>query len=263
MKKKIKSWIDNIIIPLIGRFKIQNNKYCNVIYYHDIVEGSGDSFDLTNFDVFKRHMEYLINQGYETITFDELNSDKLAYSPKRVLIAFDDGWTSNYDLIFKYMQERGLKYNIFLAVGLINNDSRYLTWAKVREMNKSGIVGFGAHTYSHVCFKDIKEVDVDKEIKLANDVFYNELGFYPQDFCYPYGYYSETSHKYLIEKTCYKRIYTSKKMYSYSQSGKIIFGRCGISNEQSFEIYVKKLKGYFNYTETFYRSFLSLFLQKA
>ena len=44
-------------IPFIGRLCYSKNKYVNVIYYHDIVQGKGNSFQQTNINVFKRQME--------------------------------------------------------------------------------------------------------------------------------------------------------------------------------------------------------------
>ncbi len=125
--------------PLIGRMMLQNNIYVNVIYYHDIVRDKGYSFMRTNIGVFKHQMEWLAKNGYETLRFDDLNVDTLRFKKKRVLIAFDDGWRSNYTEIFEYMKSLGLQYNIFLTMGEINNNPEYLTWDMVREMHDSGL----------------------------------------------------------------------------------------------------------------------------
>ena len=111
----------------------------NVIYYHDIVRGEGFSFMRTNINVFKNQMEWLKNHGYETFRFDDLNDCTIRFRKKRVLIAFDDGWRSNYSEIYDLMRQMGLKYNIFLTIGEIGVNPNYLTWDMAREMHKSGL----------------------------------------------------------------------------------------------------------------------------
>lgn len=238
------------VIPFIGFICSGKNKFVNVIYYHDIVRGEGQSFMSTNIDIFKQQMEYLATNGYKTLRFDELNNESIKYNPKSVVIAFDDGWKSNYTEIYDYMSSLGIKYNIYLAVREIGVNPDYLTWEQVMQMHDEGLVGFGAHTYTHPDMSDIRKIDPAVEFDKADAVFEAHLGYKPLDFCYPFGYYSEESNKYIVKNTGYQRIYTSRMMYSYIQDGKLIFGRNGISNDESFGVFKAKLRGYFNVWET-------------
>lgn len=244
---KIKRFAYNHIIPLVGHLFVHKNKYCNVIYYHDIVRVEGYSFMRTNIEVFKRQMQYIVDKGYETVRFDDLDSsDKMSFKKNRVIIAFDDGWLSNYTEIFDFMKAKGLKYNVFLAVGLIGQDKRYLTWDMIREMHESGICGFGTHTYSHVDLSKITSENYSQEVLKADDVFSTELGYSPKDFCYPFGKYTTSSNDYLVNHSQYERIYQSDMRYSYQLKGKYIMGRSGISNDETLSVFKAKLNGYFN-----------------
>ena len=235
-----------IFCPIIGRLMLHRNKFINVFYYHDIVRDNGYSFMRTNIDVFKHQMEWLVSKGYETLRFDDLNEETLMFKKKKVLIAFDDGWRSNYTEIFEYMKSQGLKYNIFLTMGEINNNPEYLTWNMVREMHESGLCGFGAHTYTHPDMSDLNKICIDKEVNQADKLFEKELGYQPIDFCYPFGYYSEESNLGLEVKSQYQRIYTSQNLFSYSQNGRIVMGRNGISTDDSEAEFQNKVKGYEN-----------------
>lgn len=242
----IKKFAYNYVIPFIGMLYKRNNKIVNVIYYHDIVKSIGQSFQRTNYEIFKYHMEYIAEKGYKTLRFDDLNDETIKYNSKSVIIAFDDGWASNYYEIYDLMKDLGLKYNIYLAVDKIGKTPDYLTWDLVRKMHGEGYVGFGVHTFNHVNVSNLSSIDPAIEFGLANSKFKEELGYTPEDFCYPYGAYSESSNEYLIENTPYLRIHTSRLMYSYRQGGKIIFGRCGISNDESMSVFKAKLKGNMN-----------------
>ena len=243
----IKKFVYDNVVPMVGSLMKGKNKYINVIYYHDIVAGEGNGAQQTNVEMFKKQMEYIAEKGYKTITFDDIeNGEDISFKDKYVLITFDDGWRSNYSEIFDFMKEKNIKYNIFLAVGEISNNPDYLTWEQIREMHNSGLVGFGAHTHSHVSMKDIDEVDTQKEIEEANNIIFNEIGFYPIDFCYPYGQFTEDSNTFLLENTKYKRIYTSEHDFSYNVGEKIVFGRSSINSAESFKTFVNKLNGKYN-----------------
>ena len=110
----------------------------------------------TNINVFRRQMEYIAAKGYETLRFDDLQDvQKVKGGSKKVIIAFDDGWLSNYNEIYDMMKSLGLKYNIYLTIGEIGTNPEYLTWDIVRKMHSEGLVGFGAHTYTHPDMTDI------------------------------------------------------------------------------------------------------------
>ena len=237
----------NCMIPALGRLMIRKNHYCNVIYYHDIVEDEGYSYMRTNIDLFKRQMQYLADNYYETMRFDDFSEvNNLAFKKKRILIAFDDGWRSNYTLVFDFMKSLGLKYNVFLAVGLIDEDARYLTWKMAQEMHRSGLCGFGTHTFSHVDLSRLDDGLFDAEVRKADDRFEKELGFAPKDFCYPFGKYSTDSNQKLMSDSNYERIYLSSMSYSYKQADWFIMGRNGISNDDSMSIFKNKVNGFYN-----------------
>ena len=243
------------IIPFFGMLCNSRNKYVNVIYYHDIVHDEGDSYMRTNVDVFTQQMVWLFNNGYETVRFDDLDDEHVRFRKKRILIAFDDGWLSNYTEIFDLMQELGLKYNIFLTMGEIGNNPEYLTWDIVKKMHNSGLVGFGAHTFTHPSMADLSKIDYDHEVNDSDDLFEKHLGYRPLDFCYPFGYYSEESNLRLEKESGYQRIYTSQRLYSYTQNGRIVFGRNGISTDYPLYYFKKKVKGYANWHQTYYNHF--------
>ena len=254
-------FVEYHIVPFWGWIFNFKNKYVNVIYYHDIVHDEGDSYMRTNIDVFERQMVWLVNNGFETVRFDDLDDEHIRFKKKRVLIAFDDGWKSNYTEIFDLMKGLGLKYNIFLTMGEIGNNPEYLSWDLVRKMHESGLVGFGAHTFTHPSMADLTKIDINHEVNDADDLFEQELGYRPIDFCYPFGYYSEESNLQLERESSYKHLYTSEKLYSYEQNGRVVFGRNGISTDYPMHYFKKKVKGYANWYQVYDKCFYQVLLK--
>lgn len=241
----VKKLIYEKAIPVMGIVKESNNKFVQVVYYHDVVNQNGSSYIKINVDLFKKQMLYIKENGYKTLLFSELDTES-ENRDRTVLICFDDGWKSNYTEIFEFMKSTGIKYNIFLAAGSIGVDKDYLTWGNVEEMSQSSMVEFAAHTYNHVVFDDLSKYDMKQEIDLTDSLIEKHTGKKPYDFCLPKGVYTEKTLKYLLDKTAYKRIYTSDLQYSQQVGEKIVFGRAAISNDEPFSVFVNKLKGRFN-----------------
>lgn len=261
IKQRLLNTLYYDIIPFFGWVNVRKNKFCTVIYFHDIVKNESDGYSLMRMPLakFKRMMNYIKDKGYKTLRFDELNDpSNVKFNKKSVIIGFDDGWLSNYTEIFEFMKSKGIKYNIFLTVGEIGNNPEYLFWEQVKEMHKSGIVGFGAHTYTHPDMSDLSKIDMDLEVTKANQVFREQLGYEPQDFCYPFGYYTEESNLQLEKETEYKRIYTSAEIFSYQQNGVIVFGRNGIGNDYPFKYFKRQLKGYMSIGKQFWKVYFKI-----
>ena len=238
--------IDNLS-AIIG-FPFCRKHEIPVIYYHSIVNSGGKSYSHTDFEVFKRHMKYLIDNNYETLLFNEVSeSFRKKTNKKCVIIAFDDGFKDNYTLIFDYMKENKLKYNIFLIGSKIGIDSNYLSWEDVEVMYKSGLVDFGAHTYSHIDCRQINSDNLVKEIEETNALIEEHTKNPVTDFCFPYGYYNQNVIDFFAEHTPYKKLYTSNYMPVNIIKNHSFRGRIPLRNEDNIKVFEHKLKGYYNF----------------
>lgn len=243
----VKSIVYQTALPAAGKVLCNRNQFINCIYYHDIVPENGYSYMRINKSLFEKQMRYLAEKGYRTYLFHELDDPKaIQFDKKSVLITFDDGWKSNHTFIFNLMKELGLKYNIFLAAGSINEDPDYLTWDEVEQMAGSGMCGFGAHTYDHVTCEDVSSIDFDRQVRMTDDLIELHTGHRPKDFCFPKGVYTADFIQKLEMDSAYSRIYTSDLNYSYERNGIIVFGRNAISNDESMKVFKNKVRGYYN-----------------
>lgn len=237
----------DMLSPFIGQPFCRKNEI-PVIYYHSIVEKGGKSYSHTDLNVFKSHMQFLKDNKYETLLFDEVTPDfKNTSKNKYVIIAFDDGFKDNYSLIFDYMKEHNLKYNIFLIGNKIGNDSDYLTWEDVEIMSKSGLVGFGAHTYTHIDCREINLENYKTELDETNSLIEAHIGKKVTDFCFPYGYYNNSVIDFFAKHSSYTKLYTSNYMPVKDVNGHSFRGRIPLRNEDSMNVFKHKLKGYYNF----------------
>lgn len=245
MKSIIKKILLNISFALSGLYNPNNIKF---IYYHDVVLKNGFSFDSINVDKFRYQMNYILENGYETLSFDDLdgiNKLNTMVNGKKILITFDDGYRSTYDIVFPIMERLNLKFNIFLEVGAINKKN-YLTWNMINEMKSSGLVGIGAHTYSHIDSRYINKLNMDKEIFKVNKEIFMKTGLIVKDYCFPFGTYDKNIIKFLDEINVYKRLYTSDGRPALKKNNVILYGRVGIENEDTNKTFISKLEGKYN-----------------
>ena len=215
------------------------------IYYHDVVVGNGESFDRISLEKFDEQMRYLSSQGYVSLVFSDLDR-KADFGEKSVLITFDDGYLSNFSLVYPVMKKYGLKFNIFLEVGAVEIHENYLKWCMIKEMSESGLVEFGAHTFSHIDARYIDAANFGREIDLANRLIEENAGRGVSDFCFPFGAYDRPVANQLARMANYKRLHTSDGRRSTCLGSKALVGRVGIAQEDTQEVFIQKLNGRFD-----------------
>ena len=98
-------------------------------------------------------MQYIKDRGYEPISFEQLieyHENRRELPEKPIIITFDDGYLSNYELAYPILKEFNFKAAIFvIGVSFGNKDLAYphFGWAEAREMKASGLVSIESHTY--------------------------------------------------------------------------------------------------------------------
>lgn len=170
-----------------------------ILTYHSI-DDSGSVIS-TSPSIFKKQIEFLWQNGYETLSLSEVISSLLKNKPfpeKKFVITFDDGYKNNYFEAFPILQEFGFKGTIFLIVDSIvksTNGSRLLStfenrpllsWSEIDEMHKYGFE-FGAHTLSHPDLTQVSLQQAEREIIQSKEEIQNHLGVGIKTFAYPYG----------------------------------------------------------------------------
>ena len=119
-----------------------------VLMYHHVVEDGQECNDMTvTVSRLREDLQWLKDNGYTTVLPRELAAGE-ALPEKPVLITFDDGYRSNYNLAFPIFQEFEAKMVISVMVYMQDNAaSDFITWAMCQEMVDSGLIEIGSHTY--------------------------------------------------------------------------------------------------------------------
>ena len=111
-------------------------------------------------DEFRKQMQYLHDEGYHTITMDELYeyvTNGTALPDKPVLITFDDGYIDNYQHAFPILKEYNMKATLFMITSAFG-ESRFVNVEQLKEMQANGI-DIQSHTVNH---KDLRSMSLDQ-----------------------------------------------------------------------------------------------------
>lgn len=136
--------------------------------YHDL-RSNDEPQDLNvisiRVELFERHMAWLKENGYTTVTIDDLilAHEGLARLPEKpVLLTFDDGYRSFYEFVFPILQKYDFKavlsivgewFDVESDDSVVYGDRLYprnffLTKEQIRQMAASGLVEPASHSYA-------------------------------------------------------------------------------------------------------------------
>jgi peptidoglycan/xylan/chitin deacetylase (PgdA/CDA1 family) len=145
---------DLLIIPLSplekGGLSLRGHQTVPILTYHKFSDRVSDAVTVTR-KAFEDQMRLLKNRGYQVISLDQF-FDFLelrdSIPRKAVVITFDDGWRSTYDIAFPILKKYGYPATLFVYTDFINESGSGMTWAMLKEM-MSGGVSIQSHTKSH------------------------------------------------------------------------------------------------------------------
>ncbi len=160
---------------------------------------------------FEAQMEYLKDNGYHTITPDELYaslSGDAALPDNPVLITFDDGYEDNYQQAYPILKKYGFKATIFVITSFMDTQKNYLTWAQAKELEANGI-SIESHTVSHKSMTELNDDQLRAELVNSKKAIEDHLGKSVDYIAYPTGTYNLHIAE-LVKDAGYKAAFTIK-----------------------------------------------------
>lgn len=143
--------------------------------------------------VFDQQLATLKNNGFTSITFDELAAafdGKTTLPPKPVILTVDDGYMDFYSNAYPILQKYQMKAISFIPTGLMGG-GMYMTWGQIEELARSPYVSFGAHSIHHYFLSKVAPSVMISEIGESKRVLEQHVGYTVNWFCYPYGGFND------------------------------------------------------------------------
>lgn len=196
-----------VFIPLLIQAvpAAANTKIPILMYHHFAEKGPYTTLTMSP-GRFSEHMSWLRNHGFTAILPSELPliaSGELPMPQRPVVVTFDDGYKSNYELAYPVLKKTGIKVGIAIVTSMMGGQSWGMSWEQMQEMHDSGLVEFGSHTqelhYSSGPYKgqgvrrrsgETKEQYLDRvvpDLEASAAMIENRLGQPCVWLCYPFG----------------------------------------------------------------------------
>jgi len=169
-----------------------------VLMYHRVRELEPDATETQRTwtvspSALAEQMDYLVAQGYRTISPNEL-ADYLETGyplPLRpVIITFDDGSIDVYTTVYPLLKDGPLRPVLFLIPSHMVGYGAYLDWAMARELVAAGFV-IGVHSYDHISLRGLPDEELSIQVKEAKTALEEGLSIPLDSFSYPMGAYDD------------------------------------------------------------------------
>ncbi len=178
-------------------FKGEREMDCRILLYHHFVtfDPLPESYgSVSTPERFEENLRYIIDNGYSVIPLQFLidyNAGKRALPAKSVIITFDDGYESNYTLIYPILQKYSAPATIFVVTDTMNQSGK-MTWDQMREMEQSGLVDIQNHSFRHHDHSTLSEKELHSYFSTSFETLEKQLGAEKNRIlAYPHGKYND------------------------------------------------------------------------
>ena len=168
-----------------------------VLTYHKLTRnGTPDAMTVREAD-FEAQMRFLRENGYRVIPLDDLFEFlrfRRQIPARSVVVTFDDGWRSVYDIAWPILKKYGYPATLFVYTDLIVGSRETLSWEQVRELSRGGFdIQCHTRTHRYLGRKERKESSRDyfeavrKEVLESSKIIRKHTGRDVKYLAYPYG----------------------------------------------------------------------------
>lgn len=162
-----------------------------ILMYHVIDDPAPDAPypDLyLSADDFRAQIDWLAEEGYEAVTLRQVEAawwqgGKLPAKP--IVLSFDDGYVSHFEVAFPAMKEQGWPGLLNLKAGETDIYKR-----QVREMLAAGWE-LGSHTITHPDLTTLDATALADELTRSRQILRRRFGVPVNHLCYPAGRYND------------------------------------------------------------------------
>lgn len=233
MKQKILTVVLIVLILIANSiniyFAVESDVKVPILMYHNIAEEYPENTVSANItpELFEKHIKTLLSFGYNPVSLSDYYSyitGNIELPENPIVITFDDGYLSNYEIAFPILQKYNVPASIFIVTSTVGHTPEmgtvsypHFTWEQAKEMQDSGLVEINSHTHSHKNIATLTTAELQKEIRFSKYLIEKNLEKYCYTFAYPYGGYRSDTEQ-LIKYAGYKmhiKVYDSQSEEIY------------------------------------------------
>lgn len=115
-----------------------------------------------------------------------------------IIVTFDDGYLSNYEIAYPILKELEIPATIFIVTDTVGSKGgegkvnySHFTWEQAKEMQNSGIIDIQSHTNDHVKLGELASDKVNFQLRKSKYLIEKNIGNTCDMIAYPYGSYND------------------------------------------------------------------------
>lgn len=143
---------------------------------------------------FEKQLDYLQQNGFTTIDTRRLDHALRTGEPlpaKSVMLTFDDGWETQFTIVYPSLKARGMVGVFFIHTGAIRDESGgSMSWSDVCQMEEDGM-DIESHTISHPSLPTLDPEALQRELADSRSVLETKLGRPVMALAYPFGDFTD------------------------------------------------------------------------
>jgi len=124
----------------------------------------------------------------------------------QVVLTFDDGNSSDYEIAFPLLREIGFQAEFFINTATVGTNG-FLSWQQIIEMQRAGM-SFQSHSHDHVYLSRLSLGETERQLKLSKQILEGRLGREVEFVALPYGDMSSETVA-VAMRTSYRALCTS------------------------------------------------------
>ncbi|MCH7323302.1 polysaccharide deacetylase family protein [Solibacillus sp. MA9] len=252
-----------------------SNEKIPILMYHHLEKNLNNNAVISP-ENFENQIKYLKVMGYNTITaqqlYDYLNgSIQLPQNP--VLITFDDGYLSNYEMAYPILKKYNMHAEVFVITSRIlekgvktsySNEIPKMNWEQLREMKdyitvqshswdshyklksniyEKKIAALSGPVYINGKMENQKEYEerVKNDLIRSRKIIKEKLGYEPIAISYPFGITSNDAMN-LAKAAGFKLGFLINNKSIKKSENKLALSRITVNGNDSGEELIKKIK---------------------
>jgi len=169
-----------------------------IINYHKIESKADIGITTRHPDDFKKDLQEIVRQGYQTINFNDLLINN-GIPKKPIIISFDDAYLSFYEMAFEILKDMGMKAVVFVPVNFIgemnnwdvqffNKKYMHMSRAQLKEISENNIE-IGSHTLNHKYLNNLPDSLLEEELFSSKQKLESIVNKPVYSISYPFGKY--------------------------------------------------------------------------
>lgn len=246
-----------------------------ILMYHHLSENPAKLSDYTISPAqFESDLKEIKRLGYTPISIGQLYDyydGKADLPEKSVMITFDDGYYSVYVYAYPLLKQYEMPAVCFILgyyTQMYSDGERqnvnyaHMTWKQLSEMQQSGLITFGSHSYNlHKLRGEGKRYGISinageseagycdavlEDLGTLSDAMAQNLGYRPDTFAYPFGAICKQSYA-VLQKMGFRFAFTCEEKVngiclSQADHSPILLGRFNRASKYSVQEIFHKMK---------------------